>query len=114
MTNHPGRKPAPRLPDTLREALAGARLRSGLTQAEAARLISAGTRTWTHWEAGDREMPLNAVELWLIAAVAHGYLPVTDPLVCDWVRPAILAMLRASPDQRPRARREVVAAATLA
>lgn len=93
MTNHPGRPVTARAPGSVCESITEARVRSGLSQAQAAKLISAGTRTWGHWEAGTRGMPVNAVELWCVAAVALGHLPASDPLVCDWVRPAIRARL---------------------
>ena len=93
MTNHPGRKPGPRLPDDFRLALAQARQRSGLSQAAAAALISAGLRTWQHWEDGDRAMPINAVELWCIAAAALGHLHPNDEFSRMWIRPAIAAFL---------------------
>ena len=94
MTNHPDRTPAPRLPETFRQALVEARQRAMLSQTEAAKLISAGLRTWQQWEAGDRGMPVNAAELWCVAAVAAGHLPASDPLVSEWVRPGILALLQ--------------------
>ena len=93
MTNHPNRT-APTLPETLPQALAEARARTGLSQTEAARLVGARLRTWQHWEAGDRSVPLTAIELWCIVAAVDGHLPVCDPLVRMWVRPTLLAILR--------------------
>lgn len=95
MTNHPNRPLGSRLPATAAEALTQARERSGLSQTAAAKLLSAGLRTWQQWEAGDRGMPINAAELWAVAAVALGYLPRSDPFVRAWVRPPILSMLAA-------------------
>lgn len=94
MTNHPGRKPGPRLPDDFRQALASARQRAGLSQYAAAALISAGLRTWQHWEDGDRAMPVNAVELWCIAAAALGHLSPNDEFARMWIRPDIAAFLQ--------------------
>lgn len=93
MSNHPGRPITARAPGSISEALTDARVRSGLSQLQAAKLLSAGTRTWTHWETGTRGIPVNALELWCVAAVALGHLPASDPLVRDWVRPAIRARL---------------------
>ena len=81
-------------PETFTQALIEARQRAGLSQTEAAKLLSAGLRTWQQWEAGDRGMPINAVELWCVAAVAAGHLPASDPLVREWVRPGIFSLLQ--------------------
>lgn len=43
-----------------------ARNAAGLTQTEAAELISKGLRTWQQWEAGDRKMDPAFFELFLI------------------------------------------------
>lgn len=40
-------------PSTIRTT----RLRLGLTQGQAARLVGVEARTWRHWEAGERVMP---------------------------------------------------------
>ena len=93
MNNHPGRPLTARTPGSISEALTEARVRSGLSQLQAAKLISAGTRTWGHWEAGTRGISVNALELWCTAAVALGHLPASDPLVRAWVRPVIRARL---------------------
>lgn len=77
---------------TAAKALADARGRSGLTKAQAGKLISASSRTWQQWEAGDRGIPLNALELWLVAAAAEGHLRPDDPCFLDWVRPSIQAL----------------------
>lgn len=94
MTNHPGRTPGPRLPDDFRQALAAARQRAGLSQSAAAALISAGLRTWQHWEDGDRGMPINAIELWCIATVAAGHLRPDDEFARMWIRPTISSFLQ--------------------
>lgn len=84
---------APLKTGTLHGDLAAARRRAGLTQKQAAHLIGAGTRTWTHWEAGDRAIPATDLELWLVLAVALRHLPLDDQMVDDWVRPALLRLL---------------------
>lgn len=94
MTNHPGRKPVPSLPDTLPQALTQARQRAGLTQTQAAKLLGAGLRTWQQWEAGDRRVPASALELWLITGIADGILQPSDPLAKLMVRPSILTRLQ--------------------
>lgn len=97
MPNHPNR-PEPKgsvLPSSFGQALTDARNRAGLTQSGAAKLISAGLRSWQQWEAGPtagtrgRGMHVNTVELWCIVAVAEGLLPANDPLVMMFVRPSL-------------------------
>ena len=95
MTSPLGRPITARAPGSICEALTEARVRSGLSQAAAARLISAGVRTWGHWEAGTRAISVNALELWCTAAVSLGHLRADDALVCAWVRPAIRDRLKA-------------------
>ena len=95
MTNHPDRKPAgSALPANFRQALAEARGRAALSQTAAAKLLGAGLRTWQQWEAGDRAMPVTALELWCITAIAEKLLPVSDAFACMWVRPSVLSILR--------------------
>jgi DNA-binding transcriptional regulator YiaG len=45
-----------------------AREKAGLTQTEAAKLIYKGTRTWQHWEKGDRDMDPAFWELFISKA----------------------------------------------
>ena len=96
MTNHPNRT-APTLPETLPQALAEARARAGLSQTAAARLVGASLRTWQQWEDGGRSVPLTAIELWCVVAVAEGHLQTSDPLVRMWVRPSLLSTLKQRP-----------------
>jgi transcriptional regulator with XRE-family HTH domain len=67
------------------------RTRAGLTQAQCAEMTLAGLRTWKHWEAGTRSMPLAAMELWCLAILAGGHLPLGD-WVDPWVRTAFRGM----------------------
>lgn len=48
------------------ERIAVARLRSGLTQAQAAAIVGVSRRTWQRWEAGDTRMPVAASQLFEI------------------------------------------------
>jgi len=43
-----------------------ARLDSGLTQTQAAKLVHAGLRTFQHWESGNRTMSKSNWELFII------------------------------------------------
>ena len=56
-------------------------------------MLAAGLRTWQQWEAGDRSMPLSAIELWCITVIAEGQLPADDPFASQWVRQSVLAAL---------------------
>lgn len=47
-----------------RGRIAASRAETGLTQAEAAALVHAATRTWQDWEYGLRPMPASKWELW--------------------------------------------------
>lgn len=55
----PGRNPSP-------EEIASARSKSGLTQAAAAKLVYKSEIAWKKWEGGDRRMPPDTWELFLI------------------------------------------------
>ena len=61
------------------------RTRAGLTQAQCAKMALAGLRTWKHWEAGTRAMPLAALELWCLALLAGKHLAPGD-WCSPWVR----------------------------
>lgn len=90
-------------PDVIPTLLLDLRTRAGLTQAQCAGMALAGLRTWKHWEAGDRAMPLAALELWCLAAIAGGHLPPGD--WCEpWVRCEFMALFSdpASPRRTPR------------
>ena len=54
-------------PDEIRQA----RLRAGLTQAQAAELIHVTTRAWKYYEAGQRAMPLAYWELFTLKKTRH-------------------------------------------
>lgn len=73
MTNHPHRPPRVEPPD-IPALLFDLRTRAGLTQQQCADMALAGLRTWKHWEAGDRAMPLAALELWCLALVAGNHM----------------------------------------
>lgn len=49
-----------------REEVRAARAASGLTQAQAARLVWCSTRAWEQWEGGQRPMPGACWELFRI------------------------------------------------
>ena len=68
------------LPSQLQALRAAARL----TQTVAAKMVHASMRTWQQWEAGNRQMPPAATELWCLAAYKAGYLRLGD--VTPWVR----------------------------
>lgn len=66
MINHPNRgKPRAGSRPT-REDVAKAREASRLTQKQAAELVYRTERAWQMWEAGDRAMPADTYELFLI------------------------------------------------
>ena len=69
------------------------RERAGLTQPQCAEMALAGLRTWKHWEAGTRAMPLAAMELWCMAILCGGHLPLGD-WVEPWVRRDFIRCLR--------------------
>lgn len=75
------------------EWLVELRLRANLTQQQCAKMSLAGLRTWKHWEAGTRSMPLAAVELWCLAVLAGGHLAIGDWCIL-WVRPEFRALFR--------------------
>lgn len=91
MTNHPGRPPP--VPDALPALISDLRARAGLTQQQCADMALAGLRTWKHWEAGTRSMPLAAMALWCLAIAAGRHLPSGDWLE-PWVRAEFRALLR--------------------
>lgn len=71
------------------------RTRAGLTQAQCATMTLAGLRTWKHWEAGTRSMPLAALELWCLALLAGGHLQPGD--WCEpWVRRDFMTLFSSS------------------
>lgn len=89
-------------PDVIPALLLDLRTRAGLTQAQCAGMTLAGLRTWKHWEAGDRAMPLAALELWCLALMAGEHLPPGD--WCEpWVRSAFRERFR--PARPPRSSR---------
>lgn len=49
-------------PDTIRQA----RRDAGLTQTEAAKIVSASMRAWQQWESGERAMPAGLFELYML------------------------------------------------
>jgi DNA-binding XRE family transcriptional regulator len=53
------------------------RLRTGHTQAEAARLVHAALRTWKHWEAGDVAVPETSLHLYCLL-IGAPYTPRDD------------------------------------
>ena len=55
------------LPDELKEA----RLKSGLTQAQAAKLVYRTTRHWQHMESGDRAIDPAVWELFQIKVITN-------------------------------------------
>lgn len=61
------------------------RLMAGLTQEQCAKMTLAGLRTWKHWEAGTRAMPLAALELWCMAVLAGKHLAPGEWCI-PWVR----------------------------
>ena len=61
------------------------RERAGLTQAQCATMALAGLRTWKHWEAGTRSMPLAALELWCMAVLAGKHLERGEWCI-PWIR----------------------------
>lgn len=48
------------------EEIRAARKQAGLSNREAAQLVHVNERTWRRWEAGARQMPANAWELFRI------------------------------------------------
>ena len=58
------RSPAP-------DAIRAARRSAGHTQTEAAELVGAAYRTWQDWEAGLRQMPAAAWEVYLLRIDRH-------------------------------------------
>ena len=61
------------------------RLAARLTQEQCAKMALAGLRTWKHWEAGTRAMPLAAIELWCMAVLAGKHLERGEWCI-PWVR----------------------------
>lgn len=49
-------------PDAVRQA----RRAAGLTQTEAAKIVSASMRAWQQWESGERTMPPGLFELYML------------------------------------------------
>jgi len=66
MSNHPNRGPKGPQANPSIDAIFGSRMNARLTQAAAAAMIYAGTRTWQQWEAGDRRMHHGLFELFLL------------------------------------------------
>lgn len=68
MTNHPNRsKKAPlRGRNPTKEEVVAARAKALLTQAAAAKTVYKSTIAWKKWEAGERRMPPDTWELFLI------------------------------------------------
>lgn len=97
-------------PELIPSLLTDLRTRAGLTQAQCATMTLAGLRTWKHWEAGTRSMPLAALELWCLAILAGRHLP-PDNWCEPWVRCEFMALI--PPASIPAAERVGVAASTL-
>lgn len=70
-------------------AIRSLRASAGITQAASAELVYVAWRTWAQWEAGDRRMPRATAELYAVALVCAGRVPLSD--VAGFVRPEILA-----------------------
>jgi hypothetical protein len=66
--------------------------RAGITQARAAYLCHASTRSMEQWLAGDRAMPRSAVALLCWSLFALGKLPIYDALM--WHHRDVLASIR--------------------
>lgn len=68
MTNHPNRAKKARLPgyNPAPEEIVARRLLVGLTQTASAAIVYKSTIAWKKWEAGERRMPGDTWEFYLI------------------------------------------------
>ncbi len=55
-----------------------ARAKAGLTQTEAGKVVAITLRSWQMYEAGDRNMPDNTFELFLLKTNQHPTLKLTN------------------------------------